>query len=122
MERRRLVVFDVEGVLIPKRRYLLFEAGRKLGFVQFARIVLFGVLYELGLIRLKSAMKHVFKVFKGLPADDLLQFFKQTPLLPGVREVFEELRSTGWKTALISSGLPTLVVRDLGSTLGADYA
>jgi HAD superfamily phosphoserine phosphatase-like hydrolase len=122
MERRRLAVFDVEGVLIPRRRYLLFEVGRKLGFSKFARIVLFGVLYELGLISLKSAMKHVFRVFKGFPADELLQIFKQTPLLPGVREVFEKLSSTGWKTALISSGLPTFVVRDLASTLGADYA
>jgi hypothetical protein len=42
--------------------------------------------------------------------------------LPGVREVFEKLSSTGWKTALISSGLPTFVVQDLASTLGADYA
>ena len=122
MERRRLAVFDVEGVLIPKRRYLLFEVGRKLGFSQFARIVLFGVFYELGLISLKSAMKHVFRAFKGFSVDELLQIFKQVPLLPGVREVFERLSSAGWKTALISSGLPTFVVRDLASTLGADYA
>lgn len=122
MQRRRLAVFDVEGVLIPKRRYLLFDVGRKLHFFQFARIVIFGVFYELGLISLKSAMKHVFRVFKGFPADELLQIFKQTPLLPGVTEVFEELNKTGWKTALISSGLPTLVVRDLASRLGADYA
>jgi HAD superfamily phosphoserine phosphatase-like hydrolase len=122
MERRRLAVFDVEGVLIPKRRYLLFEVGRKLGFSKFARIVLFGVFYELGLISLKSTMKHVFRVFKGFPADELLKIFKQVPLLPGVREVFEKLSSTGYKTALISSGLPTFVVQDLASTLGADYA
>lgn len=122
MERRRLAVFDVEGVLIPKRRYLLFEVGRKLGFSQFVQIALFGVFYELGLISLKSAMKHVFRVFRGFLADEFLRIFKQVPLLPGVREVFEKLSSTGWKTALISSGLPTFVVRDLASTLGADYA
>jgi phosphoserine phosphatase/dolichol kinase len=122
MERRRLAVFDVEGVLIPKRRYLLFGVGRKLGLSNFARLVLFGVFYELGLISLKSAMKHVFRVFKGFSVDEFLQIFKQVPLLPGVREVFERLSSTGWKTALISSGLPSFVVRDLASTLGADYA
>jgi len=122
MEKRRLAVFDVEGVLVPKRRYLLFEVGRKLGFFQFVRIALFGVFYELGLISLKSAMRHVFRVFGGFPVDELLEIFKQVPLLPGVREVFEKLGSTGWKTALISSGLPTFVVRDLASTLGADYA
>jgi dolichol kinase/phosphoserine phosphatase len=122
MERPRLAIFDVEGVLIPKRRYLLFEVGRKLGFSQFARIALYGVLYELGLISLKSAMKRVFKCFEGFPADELLQIFRQVPLLPGVEEVFRKLSSAGWKSALISSGLPTFVVRDLASKIGADYA
>jgi len=122
MERRRLAVFDVEGVLIPKRRYLLFEVGRKLGFSQFVTIALYGVFYEVGLISLKSAMKHVFKLFEGFHVDELLQIFRQIPLLPGVKEIFQKLSSAGWKTALISSGLPTFVVQDLASTLGADYA
>ena len=119
---RKLAVFDVEGVLVPRRRSLLFEVGRKLGFSQLARIVFFGAVYELGLISLKSAMKHVFKIFKGLPVDELLRIFKQVPLLPNMKEVFKELTGAGWKTALISSGLPTFVVRDLASVLDADYA
>jgi len=122
MEKRKLAVFDVEGVLIPKRRYLLFEVGRRLRFSQFVTIAFFGVLYELGLISIKSTMKHVFRVFKGFRPDELLQIFKRTPIVPGVKEVFGKLRSTGCKTALISSGLPTLVVKDLATTLGADYA
>jgi phosphoserine phosphatase len=122
MERRRLAVFDVEGVLIPKRRYLLFEVGRKLGFTRFARIASYGVFYELGLISLKSAMKHVFKFFEGFATDEFLQIFRQIPLLPGVEEVFKKLGGEGWKTVLISSGLPSFVVQDLASTLGADYA
>jgi phosphoserine phosphatase len=118
----RLAVFDVEGVLIPKNRYLLFELGRNLGFSDFARIVLFGVFYELGLISLKSAMKRVFKFFEGFRVDELLRIFRQIPLLPDVKDVFVNLRSEGWKTALISSGLPNLVVHDLASRLDADYA
>ena len=121
MEKRRLAVFDVEGVLLPKRRYLLFEVGRKLGFRQFVTMAAYGVLYELGLIPLKSAMKHVFKVFAGFRVDELLQIFRETPILPGVKEMFEKLKSEGYKTALISSGLPILVVQDLASTLHADY-
>jgi phosphoserine phosphatase len=121
MEKRRLAVFDVEGVLLPKRRYLLFEVGRKLGFRQFITMAAYGVFYELGLIPLKSAMKHVFKVFAGFRVDELLQIFRETPILLGVNEMFEKLRSEGYKTALISSGLPTLVVQDLATNLHADY-
>ena len=118
----RLIVFDVEGVLLPKKRYLLFEVGRGLSFPEFIKIIFFGFLYELGLISLKSALKHVFKAFKGIHASELLKIFRQVPLMPGAEEVFEQLRSEGWKSALISSGLPTVVVQDLARRLRVTYA
>lgn len=121
-ENFRLIVFDVEGVLIPKNRYLLFEIGKRLNFLQFLRIVFYGILYELGLISLKTALEKVFKIFRSFKVEELLQIFRQIPLMPNVEEVFEELRREGWKTALISSGLPTFVVEDLASRLKADYA
>jgi phosphoserine phosphatase len=118
----RLIVFDVEGVLLPKKRYLLFEVGRTLEFREFLRIIFYGFLYELGLVSLKSAFTRVFKTFKGIRVDELLRIFKQVPLMPGCEEVFEELRNGGCKTALISSGLPIFVVHDLAHRLKADYA
>ncbi len=121
-EKPRLVVFDVEGVLIPKNRYLLFEVGRKLGFSWFVKIVFYGILYELGLISLKSALKKIFRIFKGFKVEEFLQIFRAIPLMSDVEEVFEKLRSEGWKTALISSGLPNVIVQDLASKLKADYA
>ena len=117
----RLIVFDVEGVLLPKKRYLLFEVGRDLSFPEFMKIIFYGFLYELGLISLKSALKHVFKAFKGIHVAELLKIFRQVPLMPGAEEVFEQLSNEGWKTALISSGLPTVVVQDLAQRLKADY-
>jgi dolichol kinase/phosphoserine phosphatase len=120
--KRKLIVFDVEGVLIPKRRYLFFGVGRTLGFRQFATMIFYGFLYEIGLISLKSALKHVFKVFKGIKTEELVRIFKQVPLMPSASETFNALRNRGWKTALISSGLPTIVVQDLASTLEADHA
>jgi phosphoserine phosphatase/dolichol kinase len=119
---KKLMVFDVEGVLLPKKRYLFFEVGRNLKFQDFVRMIFYGLLYELGLISLKAAMKGVFKVFKGFTADEFLRVFRQVPLMPDAKEVLEELRNDGWKTALISSGLPTFVVQDLAKTLSADYA
>lgn len=117
-----LVVFDVEGVLMPKKRYLFFEVGRNLNFSQFLKIILIGFLYELGLISLKSALKRVFKAFRGMQVDELVRIFRRVPLMSGVEEVFETLKSEGWETALISSGLPTIIVQDLALRLRADYA
>lgn len=94
-ENRGLIVFDVEGVLVPKNRYLLFEISKRLNFLQFLRIVFYGILYELGLISLKTALKRVFMVFRGFKVEELLQIFRQIPLMPNVEEVFEELRRAG---------------------------
>jgi len=119
---KRLIVFDIEGVLIPKRRYLLFEAARKLGPLGFLKILLYGTLYEIGLIPLGSALKKIFKLLKGFKIDELFQLYKKVPLMPNAKELFKKLKEAGHTTALISSGLPTPFIKDLATTLKADYA
>jgi dolichol kinase len=42
--------------------------------------------------------------------------------MPGAENLFAKLKQQGWHVALISSGLPTLVVKDLAQRLGGDYA
>ena len=118
----RLIVFDVEGVLIPKRRYLLFEAARKVGLWGFMKIFAVGVLYEVGLISLESALRRIFMMLRGLKVEDVFQLYKGIPLMPGAEEVFNRLNRAGYKTALISSGLPKLFVEDLAARLNVDYA
>jgi HAD superfamily phosphoserine phosphatase-like hydrolase len=119
---RKLVIFDVEGVLLPKNRYLAFELGRKLSFLQFIKLLLIGLLYEVGLLSLESALKKMFKLFRGFSVEELLDVFRKLPLLPHVEAVFAKLRKKGLKTALVSSGLPQVVVENLASRLKADYA
>lgn len=118
----RLVVFDVEGIVIPKNRYLLFEISRKVGFLGFIRTLALGFLYEIGLLSLESALKRIYKMLKGFKAEEILQLHKKIPLMAGTEEVFKKLNDAGYKTALISSGLPTLFVKDLATRLKADYA
>jgi HAD superfamily phosphoserine phosphatase-like hydrolase len=117
-----MVIFDVEGVLLPKRRYILFQATRRLGFRQFFKIILFGILYEISLIQLKTALRWIFGCFKGFTIHELYSYYQKMPLLPGVTEVFSHLHQKGWKTCLISSGLPQLFVRELAEKLKADCA
>ncbi len=118
----RLVVFDVEGVLLPKRRYLPFAAARKLSFLRFVKILLIGFLYEIGLASLESALKKIFRMLEGLTFDDLFQLYQKVPLIYGVEDVFKRLKHAGCRTALISSGLPQPFVEALASKLSADYA
>jgi len=119
---RKLVIFDVEGVLLPKNRYLVFELGRNLSFLQFIKLLFIGFLYEIGLLSLKSALETMFKLFRDSTVEELLNTFRKIPLLPHTEAVFAELRKRGLRTALISSGLPQMIVENLASRLKADYA
>lgn len=121
-QRNRLIVFDVEGVLLPKRHYLLFGASRKLGLLGVIKMITIGFLYEVGLLSLESALRKIFKSFQGFMIDDLFELYKAVPLIPRVEQLFKELNQAGYRTALISSGLPTLFVKDLGTRLNVDYA
>ena len=121
-ENKTLVVFDVEGVLIPKNRYLLFEISRKVDFFGFIRIIVLGILYETGLLTLESALKRIFKILKGLKEEEAFRLYKQIPLMLGTEEVFDTLNKKGYLTALISSGLPTSAVEDLAKRLKVNFA
>jgi len=118
----RLIVFDVEGVLLPERRYLLSAAAKRLGPWGFLKVIVIGFLYMIGLLSIESTLKRVFRLFRGLTVDDLFQIYDGFPLMPNAKEVFSKLNESGYKTALISSGLPTLFVEDLAAKLRADYA
>jgi len=125
----KLAVFDIEGVLLPKNRYLTFElartrfqAGRRLSLLKFVKYLLVGFLYEARLLSLESALKRVFKLFQGITINDLQQIFDQVPLMPHAELVFSKFREREIRTALISSGLPQVVVDSLASRLKADYA
>jgi HAD superfamily phosphoserine phosphatase-like hydrolase len=116
----KLVVFDVEGVLIPKNRFL-FEVGKSLGLPQLMKVLLFGFLYEIGLISLKSALKRIFSSLRGVKIERLIQIAEKVPVIPNAREVFDQLKAQGCKTALISSGVPAIIIKGLATKLGADY-
>jgi dolichol kinase/phosphoserine phosphatase len=90
--------------------------------MQVMKVFFYGFLYETGLFRLKAALKNIFRITRGMKTETLMQVAAKVPLVPGAKEVFSQLKAQGYKTALVSSGLPTLAVKVIGSEVGADYA
>jgi phosphoserine phosphatase/dolichol kinase len=117
----RLVVFDVEGVLIPKNRFI-FDVGKSLGIARLLKMLFIGFLYEIGVVTLKSALKRIFKLMQGVIFEKLVCIFDEIPSKPQLQSVFAQLKTHDYKTALISSGLPTVIVEKIASSIGADYA
>ncbi len=120
-KKPKLIIFDVEGVLIPKNRFF-FTIGKTLGLKQLIKVLFFGFLYEIGLVSLNKAMKHLFIGMQGMKVETMMQIAAEVPLMPEAQTVFVRLKAQGSKTALISSGLPTMVVKLIADKLGADYA
>jgi len=108
-------------VLIPKNRFI-FEVGKSLGTSQLLQMLFIGFLYGAGVVTLKSALKRVFKLMRGVKIEKLLQIFDEIPSKPQLQSLFAQLKIRNCKIALISSGLPAVIVKKLASMLGADYA
>jgi phosphoserine phosphatase/dolichol kinase len=120
-EKERLVIFDVEGVLIPKNRFL-FEVGKSLGLTRLVKLLFFGFLYESGILKLESVMRHIFRNLKGVKIETLLTIFNKIPATPYLQTLFNQLKTRNCKIALISSGVPTIIVKKLAVAVSADYA
>lgn len=117
----RLVVFDVEGVLIPKNRFI-FDVGKNLGASQLLKMLLIGFVYGAGVVALKSALKRVFKIMQGIRIEKLMQIFDEIPSKPQLQSLFAKLKARNCKIALISSGIPSVIVEKMARVFGADYA
>jgi len=120
-DQNKLVVFDAEGVVIPKGKFSIFDVAGKKSLWAFVIAAFTGVMYETGLIPVKKTIKKLYGSLKGFRLDRFLAVFDDVPLMPGVEETFKELREAGFKTALISSGIPRIALENLGKRLGIDY-
>lgn len=120
-DKSKLIVFDVEGVLIPRNRFV-FEVGKSLSFVALVKMLFFGFLYEAGILNLESTLKHIYNEMRGINLETLMLTFSKIPATPYLQNFFCQLKARNYKTALISSGIPTVIVQKLARTLGADYA
>ncbi|MCJ7609172.1 haloacid dehalogenase-like hydrolase [Candidatus Bathyarchaeota archaeon] len=117
----RLVVFDVEGVILPKERYLLAEMA-PLPMVAQLSILFHGFLYELGIRALKPTLQHIYLHFRGMTLEEFTGTFDNIPIIPHAQKVIQVLKEQSYKIALISSGIPQPLLQRLADRLNADYA
>jgi phosphoserine phosphatase/dolichol kinase len=120
-ERPRIVVFDIEGVLVPRNRFF-FDLGKTLGITTLLKILILGFLYEAGILKLESTLRRIYNEFGGISADAMLTTFSRIPPTPYLQNLCNQLKARNCKIALISSGVPTTAVKKLAASIGADYA
>jgi dolichol kinase/phosphoserine phosphatase len=112
---------DVEGVLVPKNRFF-FDVGRTLGLIGLIRLFFIGFLYETGIFGIEKGLRSIYKLFRGVPFETMLQIFDRIPAIPYLQNLCAQLKARNCKVALISSGIPTEAVKKLAASICADYA
>jgi phosphoserine phosphatase len=126
----KLVVFDVEGVLIEAKvplifsggGYLLIDAARRKGLSSFIQFSFISLLYYLRLFPTDTAIRRAFKLLEGLERRVFQEIFDGFLSPPGLLETFRALKEYGAKIALMSYGIPSFLVRSLANKVGAEYA
>ena len=113
---------DVEGIIIPKRRYLFLQAIKKLSLVKTLVMIFYGFLYEIHVFTLERSLRNIYKFFEGMQENEFFQIFETITIIPGINEVIQKLKENGYKIALISSGIPDFLVENLAQKIQADYA
>jgi dolichol kinase/phosphoserine phosphatase len=120
-EEKQLVVFDVEGVLIPKNMFF-FQMGRKLGFFALIQILLYKLCYDVGIFSLEESLRRIFGKLRGQKIEVLESVLEGILAVSMLQNFFDQLKKWNCRTALVSSSLPTCIVERLADKLGADYA
>ena len=118
MQQGKFIVFDLDGVIF-RGQYLL-RLSRQRGLLSYIRTYYLCILFDLGRLTIERLLEEVYKKFKGTSLDTLWRVYKEMPLAGGAREVIQTLRGEGHTVAIISSGVPDFLVRDLALEIGAD--
>jgi dolichol kinase/phosphoserine phosphatase len=120
-EKARLIVFDVEGVLVPRNMFF-FQVGRKLGFFTLIQILLYRFFYETGICSLDTSLKRIFRKVEGQKMETLQDVFDKISATSKLQNFFAQIKESGNRVVLFSSSLPTGIVKRLAACLDADYA
>ena len=118
--QRRLIVFDVDGVII--KGFWLSQIFARLGIIKSFSFGVLGILYELRVMEVASFMRYSYKLLRGVPQEWLVRMMDEAGLMRGVRETFRVLRGQHHILALISSGIPSFAVARLAEIVGAHFA
>ncbi len=119
-EQTRVIVFDVDGVII--RGFWLSQIMARLGIIKSFALGILIILYEARIMEVTSLMRYSYRLLRGVPKEWLLRMTGQSDLVRGALETIKLLRQQGHVIVLISSGIPDFVVSRLSRIVGAQFA
>jgi len=116
VKERRLVAFDADGTLIDAE--VIDELAKEAGVEEEVREITRRAME--GELSFEESLRRRVRLLKGLPLERVLRVASRVRVVPGAREILEELKKAGFITVLITGGFD-VVAREVGRQLGFDY-
>ncbi len=117
-KHKKLIMFDVDGVIF--RSQFLLCLSRSSGIVNYVRAWYLCFLFSINCLSLHILLEKVFISVKGLKEDDLWQVYNKMKMVKNAERTILEIKNKGHHVALISSGVPDILMKDLAERLHAD--
>ncbi len=115
---RKLIIFDIDGVIF-KSQFLLC-LSRYSGILNYIRALYLCFLFSFNLLNLRILLEKVYISVKGLKEDDLWKVYHKTKIIMNAESTIQEIVNKGHYVALISSGVPEILMKDLAKRMNAD--
>ncbi len=98
----RLAVFDLDGTLKRVRDPYVF-VHKRLGTLEASKVIT--KLGMSGRLPYEEWLRLDVNLWRGVPKERLESIFRESPYMPGAREVVSALKEAGVTVAIVSSGL-----------------
>jgi phosphoserine phosphatase len=112
----KVIFFDMDSTVIDAEG--IIELARAQGVGDYVADVTARAMN--GELDFEQALNERVKLLRGLPYEKALEVADSIPLMPGAEKLMKELKSLGFRTALISGGF-TIIADRVAGALAMDY-
>ncbi len=116
---KKLIIFDVDGVIF-KSQFLLCLSWNS-GILNYLRALYLCFLFTINCLNIRVLLERVYVNIKGLKEEDLWRAYYKVQMVENAEKTIREINNKGHYVALISSGVPDILMKDLAERLNAAY-
>ena len=114
---KKLIIFDVDGVIFRSQFLLCLSWNSSI--LNYVRALYLCFLFSINCLNMRILLEKVYIRAKGLKEDDLWQVYYRTGMVKNAEKTIQEINNRGHYVALISSGVPDILMKDLAEKLHA---
>ncbi|ODS34311.1 MAG: putative phosphatidate cytidylyltransferase [Candidatus Scalindua rubra] len=114
---KKLIVFDTDGVIF-KSQLLLYLSWYS-GIFIYVRAIYLCFLFNISYLTIRELLDRIYIKIKGIKEEELWRVYHKMKLVKHAEETIRHIRNRGHYVALISSGVPDILMKNLARRMHA---